>query len=81
MSCSLPLIVLRCKCGGRTRLLLPLVCSLELLKMKAVLEAGIQDVNRESVVRSFVLSIVASLEDGSLEAAAGVPAVTSDGLC
>jgi hypothetical protein len=47
------------------------VCSMELLKLKAKLEAGIRDVNRETVVQSFVLSVAASLEDVSLEAAAG----------
>jgi hypothetical protein len=54
---------------------LPLVCSVELPKLKAALEARIWDVNRETVVRSFVLSFAASLKDGSPEAAAGVPAV------
>jgi hypothetical protein len=54
---------------------LPLVCSVELPKLKAALEAGIRDINRETVVQSFVLSVVASLDDGSPEAAAGVPAV------
>jgi hypothetical protein len=60
---------------------LPPVYSVELPKLKAALEAGIRDVNRETVVRSFVLSVAASLEDGSPEAAAGVPAVPPNGLC
>jgi hypothetical protein len=50
------------------------VCSMELPKLKAVLEAGIRDENRETVVRSLALSVAASLEDGSPEATAGVPA-------
>jgi hypothetical protein len=50
---------------------LPSVCSMELPKLKVKLEAGIRDVNRETVVQSFVLSVAASLEDGSLEVAAG----------
>jgi hypothetical protein len=54
---------------------LPPVYSVELPKLKVVLEAGIRAVNRENVVRSYVLSVAASLEDGSLEAAAGVLAV------
>ena len=54
---------------------LPPVCFVELPKVKAKLEAGIRDVNRENVVRSFVLSVAASLEDASPEAAARVPAV------
>ena len=54
----------------------PLVYLMELPKLKAMLEAGIQDANWETVVRSFVLSIAASLEVGPSEAAAGVPAVT-----
>jgi hypothetical protein len=32
----------------------PPVCSMELLKLKAMLEAGVQDTNKEAVVRSWV---------------------------
>jgi hypothetical protein len=32
----------------------PLVCSMELPKLKAMLEAGVWDTNREAVVRSWV---------------------------
>jgi hypothetical protein len=53
----------------------PPVCSMELPKLKAALEARIRDENRETVVRGWALSVVASLEDGSPKAAAGVPAV------
>jgi hypothetical protein len=53
----------------------PPVCSMELPKLKAALEAGIRDENRETVVRGWALSVAASLEDGSPEAAAGVLAV------
>jgi hypothetical protein len=56
---------------------LPSVCSVELPKLKAALEAGIRAVNRENVVRSYVLSVAASLDDGSTEAAARVPTVPS----
>jgi hypothetical protein len=48
---------------------------MEFPKLKAALEAGIQNVNRETVVQSLVLSIAASLKDGSPKAAVGVPAV------
>jgi hypothetical protein len=48
---------------------LPPVYFVDLLKLKAMLEARIRDVNRENVVQSYVLSVVASLEDGSPEAA------------
>jgi hypothetical protein len=51
---------------------LPPVCSVELPKLKVALEARIRDVNRENMVRSFVLSVAASLEDGSPEVAARV---------
>ena len=54
---------------------LPPVYSVELPKLKVKLEAGIWDVNRENVVRSFVLSVAASLEDASPEAVAGVSAI------
>jgi hypothetical protein len=60
----------------KNKVALPPVYSVELPKLKAALEAGIRDVNRETVVRSFLLSVAASLEDGSPEAAAGVPAVS-----
>jgi hypothetical protein len=55
---------------------LPPVCPMELLKLKAMLEAVIRDTNRETVVRSFVFFVAASLEVGSPEVAAGVLAVT-----
>jgi hypothetical protein len=54
---------------------LPLVCSMELPKLKAAM-AGIWDVNRETVVRRYMLTVVASLEVGSSEAVVGVPGVT-----
>ena len=50
----------------------PLVCSMELQKLKAGLKARIQDENMETVVQGWALSIAASLEDGSSEAVAGV---------
>jgi hypothetical protein len=50
----------------------PLVYSMELPKLKAALEAGIRDENRETVVRCLALFVAASLEDGSPAAAAGV---------
>ena len=53
----------------------PPVCSMKLPKLKAALEARIRDENREIVVRGWALSIVASLEDGSLEVAVVVLAV------
>jgi hypothetical protein len=53
----------------------PLICSMELPKLKAALEARIQDENRETAVRGWALSVAASLEDGSPKAATGVPAV------
>jgi hypothetical protein len=56
---------------------LPLVCPMELPKVKVMLEVGIWDANMEIVLRNFVFFVAASLEVGSSEAAAGVPAVTS----
>jgi hypothetical protein len=53
---------------------LPPVCSMELPKLKAAM-AGIRDVNRETVVRRYMLTVAASLEVGSSEAVVGVPAV------
>jgi hypothetical protein len=44
----------------------PPVCSMELSKLKAMLEAGVRDDNRETVVRRLALSVAA---------VAGVPAV------
>jgi hypothetical protein len=58
---------------------LPPICSVELPKLKAALEAGIRAVNRENVVRSYVLSVAASLGDGSPEVAARVPPMASVG--
>jgi hypothetical protein len=43
----------------------PPVCSMELPTLKAMLEVGIWDENREIVVRSLALSVAASLEDVS----------------
>ena len=54
----------------------PPICPMELSKLKAMMEARIQDANRETVVRHYVLSVAASLEVGPQEAAAGVLAVT-----
>ena len=54
----------------------PPVFPMELSKLKAMMEAGIQDANKETVVRRYVLSVAASLEVGPQEAAAGIPAVT-----
>jgi hypothetical protein len=63
----------------KNKVALPPVCFVELPKLKAALEAGIRALNRENVVQSYVLSVAASLEDGSPEVAAGVPPTASSG--
>jgi hypothetical protein len=63
----------------KNKVALPPVCFVELPKLKAALEAGIRAINKENVVRSYVLSVAASLEDGSPEVAAGVPPTASAG--